>query len=160
LYGWYFDELPPGIDATRCVYANGFALLYVGIAPTRALGLDGRPSKSSLKSRIRMHYAGNAESSTLRLTLGSLLAPQLGLRRASTSSKSFGEGERRISEWMDANAYVTWIEHAEPWSIEPGVIASLNLPLNLAHNPDHPFRERLRQARSSLSARVRQPADA
>lgn len=154
LYAWYFRELPPSVDAGGCAHFQGCALLYLGIAPTRQLGLDGRPSTSALRSRIRTHYSGNAESSTLRLSLGSLLAESLELRRASGTSKSFGHGERRLSEWMAANAYVTWVEHSEPWLIEPAVIASLDLPLNLAHNPAHPFRAQLLHARSQLSASV------
>lgn len=150
LYGWYFRELPPCVAASGCVHSQGCALLYVGIAPTRPFGIDGRPSTSSLRSRIRTHYSRNAEGSTLRLTLGSLLAASLGLRRASSTSKSFGNGEHKLSEWMAANAYVSWIEHSEPWLIEPAVIASLDLPLNLAHNPAHPFRAQLLHARSKL----------
>jgi hypothetical protein len=55
---------------------------------------------------------------------------------------------------MEANAYVTWFEHPVPWSIEPGVIASLNLPLNLAHNPNHPFRAQLQRGRTTPTADV------
>jgi len=149
LYGWYFRELPAGFDASDCVHRYGCALLYVGIAPTRALGNNGLPSTSSLRSRIRIHYAGNAESSTLRLTLGSLLAATLNLSRdPARRSKSFGEGERRISNWMAENAYVTWVVHDKPWSIEEQVIASLNLPFNLAHNRGHAFWQYLTEARS------------
>ncbi len=160
LYGWYFREvpLPADVDTTTCVRSSGGVLLYVGIAPTRPLGLNGRPSTSSLRSRIRQHYAGNAEGSTLRLTLGTLLAPQLRLTRASMTSKSFGEDENAINAWMSANAYVTWAEHPAPWSVERQVINALNLPLNLADNLDHPFRTRLRQARSALRVAPRDRA--
>src|SRR5205814_5523738 len=125
-------------------------LLYVGIAPSRALGNNGLPSTSTLRSRIRMHYAGSAEGSTLRLTLGTLLTVKLGLSRdLARRSKSFGDGERRLSEWMAENAFVTWVVHDEPWAIEPHVIAKLNLPLNLAHNRAHPFWAALTKARST-----------
>jgi hypothetical protein len=149
LYGWYFRELPPAVDTTRCLQSGGRTLLYVGIAPSRPFGNNGLPSTSTLRSRIRMHYAGNAESSTLRLTLGSLLTAELALSHdPGRRTKSFGEGERKLSEWMAQSAYVMWVEHCEPWSIEAQVIASLNLPLNLAHNRSHGFSSHLTKARS------------
>ncbi len=50
---------------------------------------------------------------------------KLDLRRASSRrTKSFGDDEVRLSRWMDANAYVTWVVHPEPWSIETQVISS------------------------------------
>jgi hypothetical protein len=150
LYAWFFRELPPGVDATGCAQFGDCTLLYLGIAPTRAMGRNGLPSRNSLRSRIRMHYAGSAEGSTLRLTLGALLVESLGLRRRAGSSKSFGEGERKLSEWMGQNAYVAWIVRPEPWVIEPSVIGRLFLPFNLAHNRYHPFHDQLAAARARL----------
>ncbi|MFG1711241.1 GIY-YIG nuclease family protein [Nonomuraea sp. M3C6] len=64
IYGWYFAQPPhPSLPADR--------LLYVGIAPRR---MANRASKQNLRSRVRYHFRGNAEGSTLRLTLGCLLA--------------------------------------------------------------------------------------
>ena len=48
-------------------------------------------------------YRGNAYGSTLRLTLGCLLADQLGieLRRVGSGTRlTFGDGEQALSEWM------------------------------------------------------------
>jgi len=149
LYGWYFQELPSGLDGSGCIEVDRRRLLYVGIAPSRPLARDGLPSTSTLRSRIRMHYAGNAEGSTLRFTLGSLLAADLRLQQDPTRrSKSFGEGEVWLSEWMQRNAYVTWIQYPEPWEIERKVVEKLDLPLNLAHNRSHPFWRHLSKARS------------
>ena len=151
LYGWYFRELPPRVDGSGCVRRLRCALLYVGIAPSRPLGYNGRPTTQSLRSRIRIHYAGNAEGSTLRRSLGVLLRTKLKLQADLTRrSKSFGEGEARLSDWMERNAYVSWIEYPEPWAIEKQVIEKLDLPLNLAHNRAHPFWMNLTEARSRL----------
>lgn len=148
LYGWYFRRLPPGVVGTGPVQHDGCTLLYVGIAPSREFGANGLPSTSNLRSRIRTHFAGNAESSTLRLTLGTLLAEELGLlREVGGRSKSFGIGEHRLSAWMEENARVTWVEHPQPWAVEPSVIDDLDLPLNLAHNRKHPFWQTLTDAR-------------
>jgi hypothetical protein len=75
-------------------------LLYVGISPSRA----GR--HETLRSRIRYHFRGNAEGSTLRLTLGCLLEPILGTRLGRVLGRPepdfvadrpiFGGGHRRI----------------------------------------------------------------
>src|SRR5919206_2838407 len=74
VYAWYFDEPPPHVDITECPRCGSLALLYIGISP-KAPPANGRPaSRSTLRQRLRTHYAGNAEGSTLRRTLGCLLA--------------------------------------------------------------------------------------
>jgi hypothetical protein len=60
----------------------------------------GKPSKQNLRSRIKNHYRGNAESSTLRLTLGFLLSEKLGieLRRVGSGKRmTFSQGEKVLS---------------------------------------------------------------
>lgn len=51
-------------------------LLYVGISPKAPPSNGGAPSRSTLRKRLQTHYRGNAEGSTLRKTLGCLLAGQ------------------------------------------------------------------------------------
>jgi GIY-YIG catalytic domain-containing protein len=70
VYGWYFRELPWPMDASDCVRHDNMPLLYVGIAPKMPPANGARPSRQTLRDRIRYHYLGNAEGSTLRLTLG------------------------------------------------------------------------------------------
>ena len=65
---------PPGVPITGCLQREGRTLLYIGIAPRS----KGGPA--TLRDRIRYHFQGNAYGSTLRLTLGCLLAPALGAR--------------------------------------------------------------------------------
>ena len=60
VYAWYFREIPPGVPTTDCRQALGATLLYVGISPKKP------PSGQDLRRRIRYHYCGNAEGSTLR----------------------------------------------------------------------------------------------
>lgn len=143
IYGWHF-RVPPadGLDADR--------LLYVGIAPSRA------DSGQTLRTRlVRSHIKGNASGSTLRLTLGCLLG--LDLRRTGASGRAtFGpEGERRLSEWMAANARCCWFACPEPWVAETRAIAALDLPLNLSQNGRHPFHARLTALRADARARAR-----
>jgi GIY-YIG catalytic domain-containing protein len=111
-YAWYFKQLPAAIDTTRCVSWSQLTLLYVGIFPKAppASGLAG--SRQHLRRRLRQHYALNASGSTLRLTLGCLLAEQLGiqLRRVGSGTRlTFAAGEARLSGWMADNAFVCWV---------------------------------------------------
>jgi hypothetical protein len=139
VYAWYFDALLPLIDMACSHRADGRALLYVGISP-KAPSLRGPASRSTLRRRIRTHYRGNAEGSTLRRTLGCLLAPTLDikLRRVGSGTRyTFtNRGEQVLDHWMDQHAFVTWVEATAPWEIEKQLLSSgLTLPLNLDGNP-------------------------
>ena len=50
---------------------------------------------------------------------------------------TFGAGERILSDWMNENAFVCWLEHSAPWEIEGQLILELRPPLNLAENSAH-----------------------
>ena len=62
--------------------------------------MNGRsPSRQTLQDRVRYHYGGNAEGSTLRKTLGILLADELGieLRRVGSGKRmTFVDGELKL----------------------------------------------------------------
>ncbi|NCA72222.1 MAG: hypothetical protein EOM91_19540 [Sphingobacteriia bacterium] len=118
-----------------------------------------RPSRQRLADRVRFHYRGNAEGSTLRLTLGCLLAESLGieLRRVGSGKRmTFGVGEDVLSERMAKNAFVTWVADPAPWVLEEQLIAGLSLPLNLDMNRGHPFGAALREARRRAKGRARE----
>jgi len=159
VYAWFFKEIPPKVPIDNCVEFNGLYLLYVGISPKKPQRM-GKPSKQNLRTRIKNHYRGNAEGSTLRLSLGCLLSEKLGieLRRVGSGKRmTFSEGEDILSDWMDENAFVTWIVHDKPWRIEDQAIRRISLPLNLRDNESHPFHRSLTSIRRSLkrSARVK-----
>jgi hypothetical protein len=107
---------------------------------------------------VRYHLRGNAEGSTLRLTLGCLLAAKLGIelrRVGSGARRTFGPlGEARLSAWLDAHARVTWLSHPEPWTIEDELIQALSLPLNLIGNQCHLFHARLTGVRAAAKRRA------
>lgn len=142
IYAWYFRSLPGTVPADGCVRFDDATLLYIGISPKRPSVSGGRASRQSLRHRIRYHLRGNAEGSTLRLTLGCLLSRKLGIRLqrvGSGSRRTFADGESRLSQWMDDNALVVWLPHAEPWILESQLIANVSLPLNLQGNQHHAF---------------------
>jgi hypothetical protein len=149
IYAWYFDQAPAGVETNRCHRLDGSSLLYTGISPASPR------SKATLNTRIRAHYGNaNASGSTLRLTLGVLLADQLGIElRREGQRHTFGtDGETRLTLWMADHARVAWHPVSEPWTVEPTVIHSLDLPLNLRGNESHPFHATLSRQRRSARA--------
>jgi hypothetical protein len=157
IYAWYFRKVPPGVPVDGCLTCEGLTLLYVGIAPKHPPA-NGRPGSSqTLRHSIRCHFRGNAEGSTLRLTLGCLLAEHLGieLRRVGSGKRmTFAAGEAKLSAWMADNALVAWLEHAEPWVLEEQLIRSVSLPLNLDQNGHHAFHAALSAMRAAAKTRA------
>ena len=156
IYAWFFRETPGITPAEGCVTKNGMNLLYVGISPTNDR------STQTLRTRIAYHYRGNAEGSTLRLTLGILLEDRfkLPLRRVGSGGRmTFTHlGEQCLDEWMSLNAFVCWIEHSQPWEVEAQIFQSLSLPLNIQDNSHHPFSDKLKRLRSfAKQAALREP---
>ena len=157
VYGWWFRRVPGGMDTSECLKRDGLALLYTGISPRRPPSNGRSPSSQRLRDRVRYHYSGNAEGSTLRKTLGSLLADEAGLelRRVGSGKRmTFGVGEPVLSAWMAENAMVSWIIEPEPWLLEAFLIADLDVPLNLEGNSRNRFHPELTAARAKAVARA------
>ncbi|MGG5823961.1 GIY-YIG nuclease family protein [Falsiroseomonas sp. HW251] len=158
IYAWYFDVLPPGLSAEGCHGVSGHTLLYVGISPSGPPTSAASEKRRTLQRRITIHYKGNAYSSTLRLTLGCLLAGTLGItlqRVGSGKCRTFtNRGEQALDAWMDQNAKVVWVPLARPWEIEAAVIGRLWLPLNIMDNERHPFCSTLREVRKAALHRA------
>jgi hypothetical protein len=137
VYAWFFRTVPPLVPINDCHSRDDLTLLYVGISPKNA------KSRQNLRKRIAYHYRGNAEGSTLRLTLGVLLAStnDLPLRRVGSGRRmTFTHvGEQWLDEWMNDNALVCWTEHDEPWLLEHELLQQHSLPLNIQDNRHHPF---------------------
>ena len=161
LYAWYFKTIPPIVPTDACISIRGLTLLYCGISPKSPPKDGKKASEQTLWNRIRYHFNGNAEGSTLRLTLGTLLAKTLGieLRRVGSGKRmTFGDGEEAISRWMDDNAFVIWVVHPRPWELESDVIRNLSLPLNLDQNKSHAFHSVLSQTRQQARQNAREKA--
>ncbi len=158
IYAWFFKEIPPYIRTDGCVKLENLYLLYIGISPNSPPKNGKPPSNQTIYDRIRNHYSGNAEGSTLRLTLGCLLSEKLKieLRRFGSGKRmTFWTGEKTLSEWMGENAFVTWIYQEEPWILEEELISHLFLPLNLQinkHNINYPI---ISSIRSKAKANTR-----
>jgi hypothetical protein len=154
LYAWFFRQPPDNIPLNDCVKIQGKVLLYAGISP------KNETSKQNLRLRIRTHFSGNSEGSTLRLTLGVLLATQSGfpLRRVGSGKRMTLThiGEQWLDDWMETNAFVCWVEHQSPWSVERELITSVSLPLNIMDNDRHPFSTELSRLRSLAKKSARE----
>jgi hypothetical protein len=157
VYGWWFRRLPPLVDGGGCCHHEGLALLYVGISPRRPPRNGRIPGSQGLRRRLETHYAGNAEGSTLRKTLGCLLVGELGLelrRVGSGRRRTFAAGEPALSAWMGENTRVSWMVRDCPWELEDVLIASLDLPLNLEGNSRNRFHPELTRTRARCVARA------
>ena len=157
VYAWYFLRAPAGVSTRGCHKVRGASLLYVGISPKPPPVNGSAPSRQTLCGRVRYHFSGNAAGSTLRLTLGCLLADTLGieLRRVGSGQRlTFADGESRLSEWMERNARVCWMPVEQPWKLEEHLISKLSLPLNLRGNERHSFHPVLTEVRRDLRYRA------
>jgi hypothetical protein len=158
IYAWYLPPLPIAVDCSGCVEVDGRRLLYVGISPKPPQANGTATSRQQLRRRLRQHYRGNAAGSTLRLTLGYVLAAQLGLqlRRVGSGQRlTFADGEQALSGWMGSHARVCWMTHPRPWELEQALVVRLDLPLNLDGNAHHPFSPNLRSLRAAARATAR-----
>ena len=148
IYAWFFKDIPGNALIDGCVTKGPLTLLYVGISPDKI----GKPnSRQNLRKRITTHFRGNAEGSTLRRSLGVLLAGESGypLRRVGSGKRMTltHSGEQWLDDWMTENAFVCWLEHQAPWEFEDELLVSLSLPLNIKGNREHPFARVLTEAR-------------
>jgi len=157
VYGWWFRQCPPLVNGGGCCQHQDLTLLYAGISPDQPTA-GRRPSMQNIQKRIKYHYTGNAEGSTLRKTLGCLLADELGiqLRRVGSGTRmTFAEGEQELSAWMAENAYVGWVVRSRPWELEDYLLAALNLPLNLKGNSRNQFHGVLTAVRARCVAQAK-----
>ncbi len=159
-YGWWFKEIPGGIDVEGCEVRDGWTLLYVGVCPGPPRA-DGKPRPpQDLRKRIRYHYGagnGSADGSTLRKSLGVLLGEELGfaLRRVGSGKRqTFAGGEAVLNRWMAENAAVSWVQHPEPWFLEPKLVKALLLPLNFQDNERNPFAAELKRRRRDAAVKA------
>lgn len=153
VYAWFFSSIPPGVPIAGCKTRSGRHLLYIGISPEKNVSMQ------RLRSRIRYHYQGNAEGSTLRLTLGCLLRKKLGieLRRVGSGKRMTFQksGEKKLQRWMAKNAFVSWQVLNSPRKAERQLIKQLSPPLNIESNTTHRYYTTLRKLRAQCKKRAR-----
>jgi DNA-directed RNA polymerase subunit beta len=135
VYGWYLDELPPGVPKEGCRTVGKWTLLDVGKA-----------DKGSLNAILRQHFTLNAKGSALRKSLGVLLGYERTYKSPKEAEKKFVfKNEKQLSEWLEEHARVVCIDKRKieesgstVEDFEKDLIAEYCLPLNDQKN-DHPF---------------------
>ena len=121
---------------------QGKEVIYVGIA-----------GKSLRKRDYKQHFNGNAGSSTLRKSIGSLFGYQKvprSVHKDDGKTKFSSADERKLSQWMKNNLIFYFLSNDEPDYLEDLLIRKFNPPLNLAKNKNAlnaEFRMSLKQLR-------------
>jgi hypothetical protein len=158
VYAWYFNkkifnELIPNVPDFDCpeyvkgrIFKKRWQLRYIG-------------KGSNLKTRILdMHFKGDADSSSLRLSLGCLLTRKLNIFLwkfpTDTEGKyryTFGdEGEEKLDKWIAEYARVAWNESPNYEKWEEEAIIEYSPLLNTEGNP-HQFKP-LKDLKSEIKA--------
>jgi len=130
------DAFPFSID--------GYDLLYVGAT----LG--------QLRARVLDHLTGNSRASSLRMTVGALLTIDLGLEPVGDGTRTyfhFGDGEKRLTDWIVAHTRVAFVPADDPFGIEKSVLASVPVPFNISERKKHAFSKYLMTLRSYFAGR-------
>jgi hypothetical protein len=154
LYSWWVDE-PGSTDLTRGLSQPvSPGLIYAGLAgATRTK--SKRPSNDTLWLRIKtMHLGRNHHFSTLRWSIGAILAE---------SSGTANIDEATLTAWMHAHLSVIAVPVADAETLadlESDVLTRLDPPLNLAKVPPTALRRRLRELRRAHGGRVESLLDA
>ena len=158
-YAWYFDRIPQGVPTEDCHRIGNWILLYVGISPIAPPKNGKPPSGGTIRKRISTHFSRDAEGSTLRRTLGILLAEESGfpLRRVGSGKRITltHAGEQALDMWLEQHSRVCWVDHPQPWILEERMLEEIGLPLNLQGNDHHPFYCHLRELRAQAIAAAR-----
>ena len=157
VYAWFFKDLPSSVPVDGCITKDSLTLLYIGISPDKI----GKPnSRQHLRRRITTHFQGNAEGSTLRRSLGVLLAEEseYPLRRVGSGKRMTltHSGEQWLDDWMTEIGFVCWLERQAPWEFEDELLDSLSVPLNIKSNRGHSFARVLTESRSQAIRNARE----
>lgn len=152
---WWFTPGALLVPAREYATADGFDLLYTGISPRKPTAA-GKASTGNIRSRLRSHAKRDASWSTLRLSLGILLADDLDLTLALDQGRiHWGTGEAALTKWMQKHARVSWVRDPAPWDVEEELLAVENVPLNIDQHLHDPFSRGLNQRRIDAKAKAR-----
>lgn len=122
IYSWWADPLTfSSMESPTAAKNSTDRLLYLGLA-------------SNLRKRVLQNHLRRSGSSTLRRTLAGLLMETEDLRTRRTDRVVLvDEDERWLTAWMGTHLRLSWVEFAQPKSIEAALIERLRPPLNVAH---------------------------
>ncbi|GAA3633396.1 DUF6884 domain-containing protein [Microlunatus ginsengisoli] len=146
MYSWWVDEVGAEDLSRGLGHEIAAGLIYAGLAGATRSG--GSESSNTLWGRITtMHLGKRHEFSTLRRSLGSILASAHG-------SSAIDEAE--LTGWMHAHLRVVTIPIADADTLdalESEILAALDPPLNLAKVSKTPPRLRLSALRKQYAGK-------
>ncbi|GGK83552.1 hypothetical protein GCM10011509_35010 [Ornithinimicrobium pekingense] len=144
MYSWWVDDAGAGDLCAGLEHEIAPGLIYAGLAG--ATRKSGATSSNTLRGRITtMHLGKNNEFSTLRRSIGSVLAHAYGQPTID---------EARLTLWMHAHLRIVLIPVANPHTLddlESDILRELDPPLNLAKVPGTPLRQRLSALRKQYA---------
>lgn len=150
VYSWWVDSAGAEDLSRGLGHPVAAGLIYAGLAG--ATRVSGKASSNTLWGRIAtMHLGKRHQFSTLRLSLGSLLA------------EAHGHGEIdevELTAWMHAHLRVVTAPVGDVDSIdalESDLLSRLDPPLNLAKVAKTPTRLRLSALRRKYGSRTKRP---
>lgn len=97
--------------------------------------------------RVRHHLCGDSHKSNLRCTLEALELVHRALSRANITPW-FGEGDERLTRWLNRNALIGISECGDPKTLEKMILESTASPLNIDQRKWCPFGRRLIEIRA------------
>lgn len=140
MYSWWVDEIGAADLTTGLGHGVDAGLIYAGLAGATRSG--GSTSSNTLWGRIKtMHLGRKHQFSTLRLSLGSVLAEAYG---------QAGIDEDQLTRWMHAHLRLVTVPGMDADgldALESTILTELDPPLNLAKVPRTPLREELSRLR-------------
>ncbi|MEP9362191.1 DUF6884 domain-containing protein [Nocardioides sp. CN2-186] len=144
LYSWWVDEAGAADLARGLAHPVEPGLIYAGLAGATRSG--GSISSNTLWGRIAtMHLGKKHEFSTLRRSLGSVLAE---------ASRQDVIDEGQLTAWMHAHLRVVLVPVTDVDTLdqlETAVLTELDPPLNLAKVPKTPLRLELSRLRKKYT---------
>lgn len=145
MYSWFVDEAGADDLTAGLGHPVNAGLIYAGLAGATRSG--GSTSSNTLWGRIAtMHLGKKHEFSTLRRSLGSILA---------YASGHPAIDEVQLTGWMHAHLRVVTIPVADADALdalESAILTELDSPLNLAKVAKTPLRRQLSALRKQYSA--------
>ena len=147
MYSWWVDAAGAADLSKGLGHPLKEGIVYAGLAGATRSG--GSTSTNTLWGRIAtMHLGRKHEFSTLRRSIGSVLA-------AAAGQPSIDEAG--LTRWMHAHLRVVAIPVADPDTLdglETDLLLELDPPLNLAKVPSTPLRSKLAELRRHHAARA------
>jgi len=140
---WLAEELGSPTFASSELPA-GYRPLYIG-------------SAANLQRRIRSHVGRSSLASSMRGSLGTILAEQIGLTPLASDVGGdlwFAE-EAILSGWIDRYCLVGVLKTSTPLQLERALVVSEEPPLNISFLKTTPLARRLISARASVRAEAR-----